>query len=362
MNKIDIIEISNFQSHKNSTLELDTGVNIITGASDKGKSAIMRALKWVFRNRPRGFAFRSNFADEEDITRVAVGFDDEQFVVRERKSGLNRYLTPERDENDPIDAMGTDAPKEVLDIVNIDDYCFRSQHDSYFLLQDTSGGVGRTLNDIVGLSVIDEVRKDINKIINSANSGLENAVAEEKRLKEELDFFSNLDDIKKDVDKLGTKLKERDVLREERTELYKICKDLQQIEDGIEQLNLWLKIEKEAGEIFVLLDQHNSDVREKGGIQSILDDIKEIDSDISDIDFDLEYFDKISETSESISQLKRDIILIDDVKDIVVSINTLDNEIPYCDEKIKHIDGQIAEIGICPYCGSELSKDHECEK
>ena len=43
---INSIKIQNFQSHKNTTIKLKPGVNIITGSSDCGKSVDIRALKW----------------------------------------------------------------------------------------------------------------------------------------------------------------------------------------------------------------------------------------------------------------------------------------------------------------------------
>lgn len=359
--KIKSIEVYNFQPYVSSILNLAAGVNIITGASDKGKSAIMRLLRWVFRNKPRGFAFRSSFAKEDETVKGVVSFDDDTFVGRERGEGLNCYLTPTHDESDPLDTIGTDVPDEVLSIVNIDDYCFRGQHDPYFLLQDTPGGVGRTLNEIVGWSEIDDVRKKIKKIISKSESSFENAEAEEKKLRDELAFYDNLDAMQKDIDKLGKMLRERDLLRQERTELYKICRELQNLEDDIEQLDLWLKIEEESKDLFVLLDEHNADMREKNAIQELIDGIEEINGEIADIDFDLEYYDEISKIAEDIRIYKKEVIILEEIKQTVGDIETIDDEIPYIEAKIRHIDDQILSIGICPYCGGEISRDHECK-
>jgi len=40
------IILKNFQKHSDLTLDLKEGVNIIYGASDKGKSTIRRAIEW----------------------------------------------------------------------------------------------------------------------------------------------------------------------------------------------------------------------------------------------------------------------------------------------------------------------------
>jgi exonuclease SbcC len=51
------LSLRNFQSHRETDLEFSPGLNIIVGPSDQGKSAIIRALRWLFYNEPRGTGF-----------------------------------------------------------------------------------------------------------------------------------------------------------------------------------------------------------------------------------------------------------------------------------------------------------------
>ena len=51
---IHSIKIQNIQSHKDTQLEFNPGINAIVGSSNNGKSAILRALYWVVYNRPLG--------------------------------------------------------------------------------------------------------------------------------------------------------------------------------------------------------------------------------------------------------------------------------------------------------------------
>ena len=48
------IKIENIQSHKETELELSSGINAIVGSSNNGKSAILRAFYWLVYNRPLG--------------------------------------------------------------------------------------------------------------------------------------------------------------------------------------------------------------------------------------------------------------------------------------------------------------------
>lgn len=50
------LRIQNFQAHKDTTIEFDR-ITTIVGPSDIGKSAVLRALKWVAKNEPNGTSF-----------------------------------------------------------------------------------------------------------------------------------------------------------------------------------------------------------------------------------------------------------------------------------------------------------------
>jgi len=65
---IKTLSIQNYQSHKDSTLEFDPGVNVIVGSTDSGKTAIIRALRWLIWNRPNGDSFRSTWGGDTKVT------------------------------------------------------------------------------------------------------------------------------------------------------------------------------------------------------------------------------------------------------------------------------------------------------
>lgn len=89
---IDKIVLENFQSHAYSEYELKNGLNVFMGKSSSGKSAIQRALSWVYENEgknPRRF-----IKNGEDYARVSLflsnGFVISR-VVEKKKNGKNGY-------------------------------------------------------------------------------------------------------------------------------------------------------------------------------------------------------------------------------------------------------------------------------
>ena len=172
---IESVVIRKFQKHKRTKLELSEGVNVISGASDQGKSSIIRALKWCFLNRPSGFRFKRWGTSKQDKTIVRVRFSNGE-VERRRGAVENSYVV----NGELLKAIRSDVPDQVKNLVNIDGRNFHDQHDGYFLLQDSSGEVARKFNEIVGLDIIDKALKNAASIINNLKSE-ETVLANEKR-------------------------------------------------------------------------------------------------------------------------------------------------------------------------------------
>jgi exonuclease SbcC len=83
---IDKVTIQNFQAHERLVVNLDPHITTITGPSDTGKSSIIRALRWVALNKPRGDSFIRHGAK---WARVKVTVDGE--VVQRRRGSKNLY-------------------------------------------------------------------------------------------------------------------------------------------------------------------------------------------------------------------------------------------------------------------------------
>ena len=81
--KIQEVTIEGYQSHTNSTFRLSPGLTVITGPSDAGKTAIIRALRWFAFNEPTGEAFLHTIRNPDgsvkeavDQVKVSVTFDN----------------------------------------------------------------------------------------------------------------------------------------------------------------------------------------------------------------------------------------------------------------------------------------------
>jgi len=162
-NLINSLTISNFQSHKQTHLEFENGINIIVGQSDSGKSAVIKALNWVVNNTPSGEAFRSSWGGD---TKVQVHTDDKDIQRYKGKKG-NLYLTCPEDTTyaSKFNSFGQDVPNEIKQLLNFSSLNLQGQFDSPFLLALSGGEVARYLNKIAHLDSIDKSLSNINRIL-----------------------------------------------------------------------------------------------------------------------------------------------------------------------------------------------------
>lgn len=191
---LEKIEIKNFQSHKKTTLEFTGGVTSITGPSDVGKSAIIRALSWVLTNYPQGTDFIRNGARAAEVTLHIDG----HVITRRRSKSENTYIL----NGTELKAFGQGVPDPIAEIVNVGDDNFQSQHDAPFWFSDTPGQVSRKLNAVVDLGVIDDSLAEINRKRTQARTRAEVLVDELGQVKEQRDRLKFVAGASDDFDEL----------------------------------------------------------------------------------------------------------------------------------------------------------------
>lgn len=115
MNTISSIKITDFQSHQKTILEPAPAgqLTCIVGPSDSGKTAVIRALRWLLYNTPQGADF---IRVGSNSARVTIQYSDGQQVTRERsQKGFNRYEI----NGNRYEGFGSTVPLEVQEITGV---------------------------------------------------------------------------------------------------------------------------------------------------------------------------------------------------------------------------------------------------
>jgi len=225
-NHIDRISIRNFQKHKRLVISPSPQVTTIVGPSDVGKSAIIRALRWVAFNRPGG----TDFIHHGERT-VSVSISTGHGVVCRKRSAKANIYKVSTDGEVVLRAIGSDVPNEVQRVLNLSDTNFQRQHDREFWLSETAGEVSRQLNQIVNLGIIDSTLANMASSIRTAKSTLavvDSRIADAKEARRGLKWVR-----KANASLLALGVMEREITNAEGTArvLASLCKDASTCQD-----------------------------------------------------------------------------------------------------------------------------------
>lgn len=144
---LEKLRIKNFQCHALEKITFDPAITVIVGPSDVGKSAVIRALRWLVTNRPRGDEFIMHGTAE-----CEVGLRADGNTVLRRRGTTNSYSLDDKE----FVAFRDEPPEEIAQLLNMGDINFQGQHDPVFWFTLTPGQVAREINHIVDLGAIDK--------------------------------------------------------------------------------------------------------------------------------------------------------------------------------------------------------------
>ena len=267
MSKFSRLIIDNFQSHEHTELKLVSGLNVFVGPSDSGKSAILRALRWVLFNIPRGSDFIRTGAKE---CRVQLVLDDGTKITRLRSTTRNRYvLHPPDGEEQIFEAFGNQVPQEIIDAhkitsVKLDSkelfINFGAQLEPSFLLADSVGTKAKMIGYISGAHLIDRALKEASGDRHNLLSELKHLEKQHAEVLEQLTQYDDLpflEDKVRQADQLYIEVAEYNELL---TKLTRLHRERQANELEKRKVALRLTKKKEITEALYIFEQATTQV------------------------------------------------------------------------------------------------------
>ena len=177
--KFQTLHLRNFQSHPDTLVELSPGINAFVGASDQGKTTMLRALNWLANNNPTGDSIVSDWArDDSGIKEecsVAVQTDAGNTIRRIKAQKRNGYDL----DGDKYDAIRTSVPSQVTDALNLEVVNWQRQMDPPFLLAESGGARARFFNQLIRLEEVDQclsVAESLRRKVNGTIQPLQDEV------------------------------------------------------------------------------------------------------------------------------------------------------------------------------------------
>jgi len=237
---IKTLKILNFKSHKDSQLEFAPGVNVIVGASDCGKTAIIRALRWLIFNKPSGDSFRSTWGGD---TRVDIEADHQHWYRLKGKENHYHY------NGGTFASFGAGVPEEVQKSLNMDETNIQMQLDSPFLISSTPGEVASYFNKVAHLDQIDTGIRNIQSAIRQTTADIqadENRIVE---LTEATKAYEYIDLVEVDLEELEKMDSDSKKLQNKYSALELLIHDITKINIAISETEYIVHFEEEVDAI-----------------------------------------------------------------------------------------------------------------
>ena len=326
INKIKIVD---FQSHKFTEIVPSPGVNIIVGRNNSGKSAIMRALRLLFYNKPEGGDF-VHWGAKDAI--IEIAYNDH--IIKRVKGTHNEYEL----DGSKFTSFGRQIPEEILSILgvraisvdrNVYELNLDNPHTAPFFISETDASKGklfaklgeRVLGDLVLFDTcINTSNADIRKLNN------EKALLEEQtiQLEESLQAFIEVENLQGQMTRIrglidvAAKLSVQTVsLKEFELQYTIICKSISELEEltnvDIESISVLQEQAKDLlKELAVLTDLQSSITRMQNTAQLIMKlntidtiEYSVIESDIEELETNFKELSKLKSLSVDIFSLQR---------------------------------------------------------
>lgn len=354
------IKLTNFQSHKDTELELHPGLNVIYGESDQGKTAILRALTWVMTNRPLSNRFLMRGAKE---CRVEIT-TDKGTVVRERKRGFNGYIV----NGETFKEIGSSVPPQVAEVLNLGEINLQPQLSPFFLITQSPGQISRYISELLGYDVIDLAQSECKSRLTAATSLVNETSASMQEVNEQLAKLSVVDELQVLLTQADEADERRSGLVEQRAKLEfnlnEVAEQSVAIEsyrrtlEGAEQVNDRLtafvgdaedlvREHHRLGEILVNTLGPKVVIQKHSGMRAaaaLIDELGEV-------------YEAAATLAGEISNLARHLAACDKKASAVVQATawaeTANDELT---KNRRQYAEQLFAQGVCPYCNTEL--DH----
>ncbi len=347
------LEFFFIQAHEHTIIEPSEGVTVIKGPSHTAKSSLIRGLQWLFLNkRTRGL--KSNFVGDDTQYSVGVNFKEGSFINRRRDKTANAYDIP----TDTLDPVGTDLPQEVKDITKMSEINIQAQHDGYFMLNESSGHVGRELNKLVGLDIINVSFKKCDQIITKATTDSAYNEQSIKQAETNLERFKPIDKIETQINEVGKLITEHEDLNNKTENLSLLIKGVIEEQTTLDTLNDFLTIVPKFNEVSEMIIDYNIKKVEAEKLSVLVNEIKEEQETLSSLNEWLEVVPLYEEINVLINQYKMDASLNETLKKLCETIDqehyTLKTAHHELLESKNNYDLFIKNNPVCPLCGAKM--------
>jgi len=279
--------VEGFKCHKKTLVKFSTGLNLLVGRTQSGKSSFMDGFRLLAENRPLGGRFVHGGTSGR--VRIAASFYDltpSVFVKKViRRKAVVANKTVYRVGRKSYRAVGQSIPPEVKTALNLSPANIQYQEEDSFLITSKGGEFSRIVSSHIGINEIEVALSKIKQalVLNKCRS--EGLTAEVKIGKRELKEFRKLPLVGRrlfklrEIEQAGEKLEvERGKIEEAVAEIREVGAELRGKGKLLATINKTkVKVEQRAGELMKIDGEVLKFEREASAINAFINISGEVD-------------------------------------------------------------------------------------
>ena len=370
--QIKSVRIQDFQNHQDTFFELKPGLNLITGSSDNGKSAISRSLHLAFLDYFRKYDVREG----QKNAKVTITFNNGDWFSR-TKGDMNE-IEYQREGQEVVkhSRFSKNIPTDFTEFLGYIPKTLSgalplaNQEEKFFLITLSDEALPKEISRLLGIDDLEEAASLLGSDVNKISGDIKKIVGEIESTKEKLKPYEDLDEKIKNLNEFKTMIAEYEALEKEIDEInnsyaeyqkigkqYTDCKAEKEKSETLFQFlsNSIPELEKQYNEISdgLILNENIIKTREQYKTTKekfdIFYEIAEgtIGTLISECIKDHNMLDEIINLDNDFSEISLDI----DTKNN--AIQTQNEIIEDCDKNIKELEQYLRDnFDVCDICGS----------
>jgi exonuclease SbcC len=387
LKKISQIHIKNFQNHEDTVIELSDGLNILTGTSDSGKTAIYRALEYIYLMGAEGYgSWDTTWVQHgASYATILLTFNDGTKLLRIKGDSKNEIYLFKDDDDEPFYSktkVGIKYDQEVLEFLNnpffdkeIGSLPFTNQTDSIFLVGASESKIPEFIAKMSNFTEFEQAVNYLEKENNFYTKQIRLGEEKIQKYKNDLEKYADLDSKIESMENIETYKTEITSIKNTITLAQSI------LDDGVQKASTKKLLKKlnEKDTNFINIIQNHIQINENlnNDIQTLEEIDKSITNHLSNIEklkiinkkFDFLVSEK---TAKKLKELSSTVELIQTANDLDGSISTkstelddlkklqsdgetklndIENEIQSLEKEIAEYESVLVSNNVCRYCG-----------
>lgn len=307
--------LENFQSHEYTELEFSKGFNVLVGESKQGKTAVLRALDWIYENKPSGKRIIRKGAEYAKVTvHLSNGYIISRYIEAKR-SGKNGYEITDPNTGE-VEFGNTKILPEVqkllgFNLLQIDkdskyNLNYLKQGTGWFMIGDNYSAPqkAKMIGGIYGTQYADAVIRDLDSLTKRSNEQMKASNKVLEKAESELKKFDYLEDLGNSIQFIEAKLQEIEDLKRKKEQIQNLLAKRQKITAEIEENEKTLEAIKYVDEANRILLNAKLELHKRTELEKMLEKYKNTSKRLNELYKTLDCVKNLDNAQESFVQLK----------------------------------------------------------